>query len=114
MSALPRTVTEGDDHSLAAVGENNNGLMGWWCGTNNGTEDVCVVVEELLPLELTTTTTPTQIKDPIDCETVQREWWWRGATHGAHYNNTNNSVFPTNDNSLNMIDYKAVAAWHAA
>ena len=24
------------------------------------------------------------------------------------------SVFPTNYNSLNMIDYKAVAAWHAA
>ena len=82
--------------------------MGWWCDTNNGTKDVCVVVEELR-LELTTTT-PTQIKGSIDCETVQMEWWWRGATPGAHYNNTNNSVFPITYNSPNMIDYKTVAA----
>ena len=101
-------MTEGDDHSLAVAETNNNGLMGLWCDTNNGTGDVSVVVEEL-PLELTRAT-PTQIIDPIDFETVQREWWWRGATPGAHYNNTNNSVFPTKYNSTSMIDYKAVAA----
>ena len=67
---------------------------------------MCVVVDEL-PLNLTTTT-PSEIKDPIDCETVQREWWWRGETPGAHYSNINNSVSPQMYNRPNMIDYKAV------
>ena len=58
-------------------------------------------------------TTITQQKFAV-CETIQREWWWRGATPGVHYNNTNNPVFPTTYNSPNMIDYKAVAAWYAA